>query len=254
MGFLRSLTKVHWALIVLVLFASAIASAWAMTYVASHRVERFLDRVIAKYDSVAPEITIQGGKASINKDQPYFVNSDPRKGPVVIIDTRRETRKEAFELLKQYEEVALLTRTNFIFKSPDQTRVVALSNLPDMVLNSANLRAFKNRYFTLLVEVVAAVLVVYFLFAKLFQSFILGLVPYLAAQAKGVTFPQAFKIAVLALILPVTLDVIAMLTGVPFRTSILTYFLIYAGLIAVATLALRKSEPQSPEFPGAINP
>jgi hypothetical protein len=254
MGFIRSLTRVHWVFVVLVVFACAIASAWAITYVASHRVEHILDRVISKYDFVAPEITIQGGRASINKDQPYFVNSDPSKGPVVIIDTKLETRKEAFELLKQYEEVALLTRTNFIFKSPDQTRVVALSNVPDMVINSANLRAFKNRYFTLLIEVVAALLVVYFLFAKLFQSFILGLVPYLAAQAKGVTFPQAFKIAVLALIPPVTLDVIAVLTGVPFRTSILTYLLVYAGLIAVVALALRKGEPQGPQLSGAINP
>ncbi|MBM4327653.1 MAG: DUF1189 domain-containing protein [Deltaproteobacteria bacterium] len=254
MGFLRSLMRVHWALVVLVFFACAIAGAWVITHVTGHRVERILERVVSKYDSVVPEITIQGGQASINKDQPYFVNKDPGKGPLVIIDTRRETRKDAFELLKEYEEVALLTRTNFIFKSPDQTRVVSLSNVPDMVINSASLRAFKNRYFTLLVKVAAAALVVYFLFAKLLQALIMGLVPYLAAQAKGVTFSQAFKIAILALIPPVTLDVIAILTGVPFGASLVAYFLIYGGLIAVATVALRKSEPQSAQFSGPINP
>ena len=85
-------------------------------------------------------ITVHDGKASIREEQPHFIETGD-KDLAVVIDTRENKQKDALDYLKDVSTGAVLARDSVVTKSQGQIRIIPLKGIPDLVVNSRNLRA-----------------------------------------------------------------------------------------------------------------
>jgi hypothetical protein len=192
---------------------------------------------IAKsYDDFMPEVTIRNGKASIKKQQPYFVDRLADENVTVVIDTRENKLPEALGYLKDSEVGLALTRETVVIKTREGMRMISLKGFPDMVLNSDLLLDIVDHYLPMLSRVAAVLVAIYFLVAKLVQALILALVPFLWARYSSVQpiYGQAFKIASFAMVPPVMLDLFQYFAGTKVPAAFLVYFGLYLVLLVVA--------------------
>jgi hypothetical protein len=237
-----------------VMGACVVLSAIGATSYWTPRVEKLVQHVVTSYDDVMPEITIRNGKASIRKQQPYFVDGLDDESVTVVIDTRDTKLPDALAYLKQTDFGLVLTQNALILKSNDGIRMFSLKDVPDMVLNSASIQELAAQYLPTLFRVAAVLTAVYFLLVKLFQAILLALVPLLWARhwSVSLTYGESFKIAAFAMVPPVALDLFQRFTGTQIPASFFVYFGFYVALLILAGRAVVLSSLPEAETSGAI--
>jgi hypothetical protein len=253
MGITNSISRQPAVLVVVVLLACVGVSTWGLVNRFLPKADSLLDTIISRYDEFLPAITIQDGRASIRKPQPYYVAPFHGENHVAVIDTRPGSIKEAFNYLKNARDGVVLTEHSLVVKRPGRIQVISLRNVPNTVLDSRHLRDLKEDYFPVVLKVVIALVALYFLVAKLIQALLFGLIPYFGAQSGPAppTYGQAFKIATFAMIPPVLMDLLANSAQMRIGTAMAAYFILYLVLIILAVRDLRQTTPQPgpPGFP-----
>lgn len=236
-------------LVIAVLVVCAGLSTWGLMTTATKGVKYFVNEAVSKYDILFPEITIKEGQASIREKQPYFVDifggKPKNKDLVLVIDTREGKEKEAMDYLKDAQSGAVLTRTTMIFKNQHKTQMVPLKGIRDIVINSATIKDLSTKFLPTLIQWAAIIIVFYFLLVKPAQALLLAMIPYFAARSYGAdtTYGQSLKIAILAMPVPVVLDLVTDLLHVRVPFSFVLYFVLYIGVILLVTRDLVAAPP-----------
>jgi hypothetical protein len=241
--------------VALVLLVAAGFSAWGLYSWFWPKVETFLEHVTDRYDALVPQITISGGKASIQEQQPYYIETG-EKDLVLAIDTREGKEKDALDYLKDVSTGAVLTRDSVVTKSQGQIRIIPLKEMPDVVVNSKNVRHVVKKYLPLAGSLILLVIMLYFLVIKPLQAIIFALLPYLAARSYAValTYGEAVKIAAVAMVPPVALDLLFNLSGINIPLAFIIYFGLYIALLILAVRDLARSMPVPAGPSTSINP
>ncbi|MGO9569195.1 MAG: DUF1189 family protein [Desulfomonilaceae bacterium] len=255
MGTARSICKIPAIAVVLVLLVCAGLSAWGLFSWVWPKVETVLEYVVGTYDAVLPEITIRDGKATIREQQPHFIDTGD-KDLVVVVDTREDKQKEALDYLKDVSTGAVLARDSVVTKSQGQIRIIPLKGIPDLVLNSRNLRALFDEYLPTVTRIFILVVILYFLIVKPIQAIIFALLPYFVARSysAALTYGEAIKLSALAMVPPVTLDLFLNLSGIRIPMSFIIYFGLYIALLILAVRDLVRSKPLPTGPLTSINP
>ncbi len=244
MGIARSIVRLHGVFTFLILLAAAGLSTWALVSHMAPKVNRLITLAVLHYDEYAPEIRIEQGTASIDEPQPFRVDFPDEQG-ALIIDTREGMEDEARSYLESIKEGGVLTRTKLYVKQPHQTRIVQLSEFPDMVLNSETLNKLKDQYYPSLVSIAAVAVAIYYLLAKVFWALILALLAWLLGRIffRDMTFGQAFKLAVAAMIPAVLVNAALLMADGGLSTSTVIYFGVYILVLALLTWDLARQAP-----------
>jgi hypothetical protein len=255
MGTARSICKMPAIVIVLVLLVCAGLSAWGLFSWVSPKVETVLEYIVGTYDSLLPEITVRDGKASIREQQPHFIDLGD-KDLVIVIDTREDKQKDALDYLKDVSTGAVLTRDSVVTKSNGQIRIIPLKEMPDIVVNSRNLRALLDDYLPLAKRLFIVVVILYFLIVKPLQAIIFALLPHVVARSysTALTYGEAIKLSAVAMVPPVTLDLFLDLSGIRIPMAFIIYFGLYIGLLILAVRDLVHSSPLPTGPSTSINP
>jgi hypothetical protein len=227
---------------VLVFFACVIIGTWGFVHAVSPKIDAVLDLIASGYDRYLPRITIRNGRASIEQKQPYVVTSLKKKGTLVVIDTRPYKEKEALNYLRSVRRGVVLTRESLVVKKPGQIRIFALKDLPDLVFDSKNLHVMKDRYFPAAVKIGTVVVGFYFFAAKILQILLFALIPYFGAwlSKNRVTYGGALKVATVAMVPPVALDLFVGSPVMGLSRYLWPYFGLYLVLLVAAALDLAK--------------
>jgi hypothetical protein len=225
------------AIVAVIVFLVCVGlSAWNIVSLYEPKVEKFLDYAIGQYDTMVPEITIEKGKASIKEKQPFYLNDDPEKGAIVVIDTRSEAQKEILNRAKDSDKFIALTQDYFIAKDGPQNRILPLKNIPDITVNAELLEKFMNEFYPSVVLGSTIAAGIWYLFTKLIQILIMALLFYSLSQKVAVppTYGQSFKIATFVLIAPVALDMYLSRLTIGITVSWSAYLVIYLAVMAIA--------------------
>ncbi len=252
----RLICRLPLVIILLALLGTIALSSIVAVFVTAPRIETLVMTVVEKYDTYLPEIRIRDGHASIREQQPHFVDLGD-KTLVAVIDTREGKQKEGLDYLKDVADGFVLTRDTIIIKNSRQVRIMPLKDMPDVVINSTNLRDLVDQYWPLAMRVTAVLVVLYFLLAKPLLVLLFALIPYFGARFYNVplTYGEALKIAVIALIPPVLLDVTLSVAEIGVHGEFMLYLALYAALLTIACVSLIKGEPgESGDRPQEINP
>jgi hypothetical protein len=255
MGTARSICKIPAMAVVLILLVCAGLSAWGLYSWVWPKVETVSEYVIGTYDALLPEITIRDGKASIREQQPHFIDTGD-KDLVVVVDTRENKQKDALDYLKDVSTGAVLTRDSVVTKNQRQIRIIPLKGIPDLVVNSRNLRALLDEYLPTVTRILILVIILYFLIVKPLQALIFALLPHVAARSYSVslTYGEAMKLSTVAMVPPVTLDLFLDLSGIGIPMAFIIYFGLYIGLLILAVRDLVHSSPLPTGPSTSINP
>jgi hypothetical protein len=255
MGTARSICRIPAIAVVLVLLGCAGLSAWGLFSWFWPKVGTVLEHVVGTYDAVLPEITIRDGKASIREQQPHFIDLG-EKDLVVVIDTRENKQKDALDYLKDVSTGAVLARDSVFTKSQGQIRIIPLTGIPDLVVNSRNLKALLDEYLPTVTWVFILVVILYFLIVKPLQALIFALLPQVAARSYSValTYGEAIKLSAVAMVPPVTLDLFLDLSGIGIPMAFIIYFGLYIALLILAVRDLVHSSPLQTGPSTSINP
>jgi hypothetical protein len=249
MGMARLMCRVPVILVIVVLVLCAGLSTWGLMAATTKAIKFLVNDAVAKYDVLFPEITIKGGQASIREKQPYYVDifggKRKNKDLVMVIDTREDKEKDAMDYLKDAQSGAVLTRSTVVFKNQHKTQIVPLKGIGDIVINSGTIKDLSTKYVPMLIEWAAVIILFYFLLAKPAQALLLAMIPYFAARSYGAdtTYGQSLKIAILAMPVPVILDLVADLLHVHIPASFVLYFVLYIGVILLVTRDLVAAPP-----------
>jgi hypothetical protein len=256
MGVTKSLVKIPAIVVVLSIGLCVGLSSLGIVWWAAPKARSLMDMAISRYDAYLPEITIQDGKASIKKPQPYYVDFGQKREPLVIVDTREGHDNGAFTYLKDVTTGFVLTRDTLVTKNGGQVRVIPLKEVRDLILNSKSLQSLADQYWPLFEKVSAGAAVTYFLFAKPFQILILALIPYAWARVAraALTYGQAFKIAALCMIPPVLVNLFQDVSGTQFSGRPWVYFAFYVVLLVLASLEYTRSSRTGPDSSAEITP
>jgi hypothetical protein len=247
-GLAASISKVHWTVVVCILLALVGLSTWGLVTATKPIADRFLDETIDQYDALLPEISITSGKASIREEQPYFVEKDKEGKTVVVIDTREGKEDQAMGYFKGFKTGLVLSREVLILKHENgRIQIVPLKNIPDLVLNSRNLRKNKDMFFPTIVRFGAILVLLWFLVVKPVQALILATIPMLIAPrySAPLSLGKAFKISVFCMIPPVAFDLFRYFWGLQLKLplSLLLYVVLYVALLILAVRDLAAAEP-----------
>jgi hypothetical protein len=220
------------------------------------KAESLILQVADKYDAYLPEIVISNGTASIKREEPFFVDTFGEKDLVLVIDTRHNNVAKALDYLKEAKVGAVLTRDSVVTKSQNQIRVVPLKGIPDMTVNSTEIRSLAEEYMPVVAKWAWALVLSYFLFAKSFQILALALIPYFGARAYSValTYGQALKIAAAAMVPPVLSDVLLGYCDLWITGSFVVYFGLYIGVLILAVGDLVRSARETEYAHNSIHP
>jgi len=243
MGISRSIIKMPAIVALLVAGVCVGLSAFSLISWATPRVEQLLKVVVKEYDKHLPQITIQGGQASIAQPQPYVVELGKKGEAPIVIDTRQGHESDALNYLKDAKGGFVLSRDSLFIKNDGQIRVIPLKSFPDVVLDSASLRHYVETYAPRVMSVAAVLIVIYYLLAKTFQILVFALIPYGFTRScpMPVTYGQALKLTVFAMLIPVLANSIQDLAGVHIPWGFVIYFALYLGVLILATVDLVRS-------------
>ena len=255
MGTARSICKLPAIAVVLILLVCAGLSAWGLYSWVWPKVGTVLEYVVGTYDALLPEITIRDGQASIREQQPHFIDTGD-KDLVAVVDTRENKQKDALDYLKDVSTGAVLTRDSVVTKSQGQIRIIPLKGIPDLVVNSRNLRAFLDEYLPTVTRIFILVVLLYFLIVKPLQALIFALLPHVVARSysTALTYGEAIKLSAVAMVPPVTLDLFLDLSGIGIPMAFIVYFGLYIGLLILAVRDLVHSGPLPTGPSISINP
>jgi len=253
-GTARSICKIPAIVVVLILLVCAGLSAWELYSSFWPTVDTALKELARRYDAKLPEITMRSGKAEIRGQQPHFIVKD--KSLVLVIDTREDRQKDASDYLKDVSDGAVLIRDSVVIKSKGQIQAIPLKWIPDFVFNSQNLKTLLNEYLPMVTRLLLLVLLLYFIVVKLLQAIIFALLTYFASRFYSValTYGEAVKIAAVALVPPVVLDLLFYLLGIKLPNAFIIYFVLYVALLVLAVLDLARSKPLPMGPSTSINP
>ncbi len=227
---LLTLSPKHVVLIVLV---SAFMSAWSTILVLKPQVNQFLERIESSYDSLIPEISIIDGKASIKERQPHYLTSLADKDVTLVIDTRDNKQREAYEYIKETPYGVAVSRDFMVFRNHDQLSEISFRNLPDMVINSTSLLGALNEYSSSIWMMAWTFFIFYFLMAKSAQVCLFAFIPMIVTKRLScpLTFSDATKFTAAALIIPVIVDFLLEWLSILSSVTTLIYFCLYAVIL-----------------------
>lgn len=250
------MVRVHGLLAALIVTVCIGVSSWSVMSALAPKVDRLLNGIADQYDTYVPEITIKNGHASIRREQPFRFEEAAREGLIVVIDTREGKEKEAFTYLKDAKTGLVLTRDSLVVINQGQTRVFPLKDLPDITVNSAEIRAVIHRYLPMVVQWTWIPVITFFLFAKPIQLLVLGMIPYFGARSYSVDlgYGGALKVSSFAMIPPVLLDVFLRMAGTSLTGSFVLYFTLYVGLLILSVWELVKSSRSVGLYEDSIHP
>ncbi|MBM3298708.1 MAG: DUF1189 family protein [Deltaproteobacteria bacterium] len=243
MGVTRFIIKTHPLVFIGILVACLIAATWGLIAVAAPKAQALLLRVADKYDAYLPEIVVKNGKASIKREEPFFVETFGERDLAFIIDTRQDGVNKAMDYLKEAKVGAVLTRDSLVTKNQRDIRVFPLTGIPDLTVNSAEIRALTEEFLPHVVRWAWVVLLSYFLFAKSLQILCMALIPFFAARAYSVTlkYGQSLKIATAAMVPPVLVDLLFGYFDLWMIGSFIVYFGLFIGFVILAAGDLIRS-------------
>ncbi|MFC1835254.1 DUF1189 family protein [Thermodesulfobacteriota bacterium] len=240
----RTVLRMPGILVFLVVVILIGLSTWALHTKIVQATGPALDQLIADYDDFVPRVTIAGGKAGVEVEQPYIIKPDPKGGPLIVIDTREGKQKEALKLLEDQKEGMVLTRDSLVIKQPHKVQTIPLKDLPDFVLDSRSIASLRDEYFGWVVVVSVLIL---FIVQKPFQILLFALLPFFASRllSAPISYGNGFKLAVFALIPPDLLTLVFAHGSISFKFGMLLYFGLYAALLILGAFELSKSPPPS---------
>jgi hypothetical protein len=238
----RSIAKSSAWVTFLVLVACIALSAVSLLWLSIPAIDSLLGRLVEKYDERLPEITLKDGHASIRGKQPFVVDLGGEKDVALVIDTREGKEKEALEHLKVVEVGTVLTRNSIVVKSQGEVRTISLSGLPDMVVNGGTIQEAIAHYRPTVLMAGAALVFLYYCFAKSLQVLLFGLIPYFAARVYSIplTYGESLKIATMAMVPVVLLFVVLNMGGLDLPAASVVYFALYVGLLVLAARDLKQ--------------
>lgn len=256
MAISRSLTRTPAILTVLIVGACIGLSALGLLSWAGPKVRSVVTFAVEKYDMYFPAIILKDGHASIKEPQPYFVDLGKREEATIVIDTRPGHENDALGYLKDARNGFVLSRDSLFTKNRGQIRIIPLKNIPDLVVNAQSIHKLVDRYLPRVTSVAAVAVVSYYLLAKLSHLLLLALIPYFWARSRpqSITYGQALKLCAFCMIPPVLIDAVQDFGHVDIPLGFLLYFVLFVGLLIVASVSLVRSPKVSRDFPGAINP
>jgi len=162
-------------------------------------------------------ITIEGGKLSINKDEPYIVplpggsTSDlPSNG--LVFDS-----EGTLDDLEAYDTFVLVNSANILFKNEAEIQVYPINRLPDSVLTKGDLVSLTDqlrdfsRFVPYLVGTVLFLAVLfYYLVFRLAYLLVIGGFLRLVGYFKGLnlSYVKYYKIGLHAMTLPLCLELL----------------------------------------------
>lgn len=258
MGMARSICRMPVILVIAIVALCVGLSTWGLMSAAAKGIRTFVDEVVAKYDVLFPEITVKNGLASIREKQPYHIDllggKETSKELVLVVDTREEKENDAMAYLKDVPTGAVLTRKSLVFKNRNQTRVVPLKDMPDMVINSRTIREISSNYVPMLIQWASVTILFYFLLVKPAQILLLAMIPYFAARAYAVdtTYGRSLRIAAVAMPVPVIIDLVFDLLQVHVPSAVVLYYVLYLGGILLITKDLVAAPPSSADLADQI--
>jgi hypothetical protein len=240
MGIARSICMMKRSVLVMVVLSCIGVSVISLVLGVFPRVENILMTLAAKYDALFPEITIRNGHASIREKQPHFLDNFDEKDILAVIDTRVGSQNEAMNYLKGAKVGAVLTATTIIIKNDEEIRIIPLQEVPDMVLNSQNIKSAFEELLPRMTHWAIILVAIYFMMVKPLQIIVLALLPYWVAQLYSValTYAQAIRIAAAGMVVAVSVDFVAIFIGIGMSTSIFLYFMLYVLILVLATMNL----------------
>ena len=256
MGVARSIGKVSGTVTILILCACVGVSILGTYLAVFPRVVTILERAAGKYDSIFPEITILNGHASIREKQPHFLDNLGEKDLVLVIDTREGSQEKALNYLKEAQAGAVLTGRTIVTKNQGEVRIISLKEIPDMVLNSENIKAALQEYLPSLTWWATLLVAIYFLFAKPVQIVFFAIIPYLGARTYSIplTYGEATKIAAVGMVVPVTVEFFYNFMDPGISTSVFIYFLSYVIVLILAVRDLVRESRQVDTSEAGIHP
>ncbi|MBI5571064.1 MAG: DUF1189 family protein [Desulfomonile tiedjei] len=256
MGISRSIIRMPSIVALLLAGVCVGLSTWSLISWGTPQVEHVLKVVVKEYDKHLPEITIQDGRASVARPQPYFAEMGKKGEAPIVVDTRHGHESDALDYLKDSKAGFVLSRESLFIKNDGQIRVIPLKGFPDMVLNSASLARYVETYAPRVMSAAAVLVVIYYLLAKTFQILIFALIPYGFSRScpMPATYGQALKLTVVAMLVPVLANSLQDLVGLHVPWRFLIYFGVFLGALILATVDLVRSARSAQEPWTGITP
>jgi len=187
--------------LVIVLGCGALSS-WGLVTRGLPALATSVGQLAAMYDAVFPEITFRDSKPSIRETPPYFVHAFSVKNLAIVIDNRETRLASLLNNLSNVKYGAVLARETVVVKIGGQTRILPLTQIPDMVLNSRIIEQFLRERFSQVTKYVALLIVLYGMAVKLLQILILGFAFYYSSRLYSIsmTYGESFKVASVTMI------------------------------------------------------
>lgn len=247
MGAARSISRLSALVVALILLACIAVSVAGVVLAVFPRIAATLERVAEKYDAMFPEITIRNGIASIREKQPHFLDNFGEEGLILVVDTRDASPEKALAYLKQGQAGAVLTSETIVTKSNGEVKIISLKDVPDMVLNSANIRDALTKYMPDIMKWAAVFLTAYFLLAKTAQALIMAWVTMLAARLFGASlgYAESVKIAVVCMVIPVVVEFLYNFSEPGITSNVLIYYAVYLVAIVLVVRDLVVSDART---------
>ena len=180
-------------------------------------------------------ITIEGGKLSINKEEPYIIplpvggNSDLPSN-VIVFDS-----EGTLDDLEGWDTFVLVNSANILIKNESEIRVYPTNRLPDSTLTKQDLVSLTeqlrdfSRFVPYLVGIVLLLAVLfYYLVFRLIYLLVVGGFLRLIGYFKGATlsYEKYYKIGVHAMTLPLCIELLNNFFGV-YVTGLPWFFMIH---------------------------
>jgi hypothetical protein len=196
-----------------------------------------------------PNVTIRGGVASADVDQPWVRNlgtDDKHHDIVLIIDTTHEI-PDRRELGANEVGLALHRNTLTVGTPESPPRVFPLDQVPDTTLGPDVARRFIDHWMRRIPYYLALALFAWYAFAKGTQATILVLFALIGVGGRRLGFGALFAVGVYALTPAVLFASIVPL--LPFQVPMT--FLLYAGLAIAYAIAGGRRAASDPPSEGA---
>ncbi len=194
------------------------------------QVDYFMERIQSSYDSMVPEISIKDGKASISERQPHYLSPSSDKDVTIVIDTRDNKQREAYEYIRQTPYGIAISRDFLVLKNHDQLSELSFKTLPDMVINSTSLLSALNDYSSKIWLIAWIFFIFYCLLNKIAQVCLFAFIPIIITRRLScpVNYSEAVRFTAGAMIIPVITDFIMKWLSIFSSMEAVVYFGIYA--------------------------
>jgi len=193
------------------------------------------------------EVKIQGGIASTNAVEPYFVpapaelkamdNEVEDFDNLLVIDTKNDFNLEKF---RSYKTIVLLTKDSFVVEGNDgRVNITPLKDIPNFTVNYENLtRWFSktdsiSRVLSGMVPLLILVGVFIAYMFKLVYLLVAALLVMLIAKLKKVnlSYKKSYSVSMYAVTLPTLLSVLFFFLGMPMPMLVPTLVLLVVVLV-----------------------